>query len=141
MAVSRGYTPQTGRISTMRIAKRGTLTFVALLALVVTALEVSAGTSQNITHSTCEAYGHTHEYAGYVGASTALTAGRSAECWRYLQFSWWDDFFQEWVDESATWGYSNQWDQFSYPTDGKSYHRLSRDGVGGEANVYTNSWQ
>lgn len=121
--------------------RRSFLALVAAAFLAVPfAFEASAGTSQNITHSTCQAFGHTHTYTGYTGASTTLTAG-GGDCWRYLQFTWYDPYFFEYVAESATSGYSDRWDDVSLETDGYSTHKVKKDGVSGEASVGTNTWQ
>ena len=125
----------------MHIVKRGAMALIAVVALAFMALEVSAGTSHDITHSTCAGYGHTHQYATYTGASTTLTGGSSSECWRYLAFAWWDDYFQDWNWEPIDPGYFNQWKTSPWPTPGKSLHQIKKDGVVGFASVETNSWQ
>jgi hypothetical protein len=113
----------------------------AALTLPLLALGASAGTSHNITHSTCEGYGHTHEYSTYTWAQTTLTNGPGGSCWRYIQFNWWDPYFFEFVPNSAKTGYGDQWDTMSIATNAWSEHKMKRDGVGGEAQVFTNSWQ
>lgn len=119
----------------------------SVLALVAAAIlllpfvpKALAGSSQNITHSTCDAYGHTHTYTGYTGASTTLTAG-GGDCWRYLQFTWYDPYFPEYVAESPTSGYSDRWDDVGLETHAYSTHKVKKSGVSGEASVGTNTWQ
>lgn len=122
-------------------SRRPILALVATAALVLPLIpEALAGSSQNITHSTCQAYGHTHTYTGYTGASTTLTAG-GGDCWRYLQFTWYDPYFPEYVAESPTSGYSDRWDDVSLETDAYSTHKVKRDDISGEASVGTNTWQ
>lgn len=60
---------------------------------------------------------------------------------RYLQFTWYDAFFPEYVNEAPTSGYANQWNQVSMSTHGDSDHKVRKDGVLGEASVTTYTWQ
>lgn len=121
--------------------RRSVLALDAAAALVVPlAFPAAAGTSQNITHSTCQAYGHTHDYGTYTWAGTTLASG-PGDCRRSLQFTWYDPYFSEYFTEAAVVGYTDQWDQVGISTHGYSDHEIRKDGVPGSATVRTYTWQ